>query len=202
MSKELKKIGLRSYNARHMKTLIEQFLQLDRLYWAAAIGGSVLFVLRLGLMVFGLAHDDHQVASDGDHDGHFKLFTIHSLTGFTMMFGWIGLACLKQTGIGAGLSCLAAVAAGILMLLVTGWIFKMAGMLTSKGADFSIQDMVGVEGSVYTKITKNGTGKVHVSVHGVLHELLAVAEDKQEIQSFERIVVVRILDEQTLVVKK
>ncbi|MCB1118099.1 MAG: hypothetical protein KDK50_05930 [Chlamydiia bacterium] len=185
-----------------MDSFIEQFLQSDRLYWAAAIGGSFLFVLRLGLMIFGLAHDDHQSASDGDHDGHFKLFTVHSLTGFTMMFGWIGLACLKQTAIGAGLSCVAALAAGVLMLFITGWIFRLAGMLTSKGADFNIQDMVGVEGQVYTKIAENGTGKVHLSVHGVLHELLAVAEDKQEIKSFERISVVRILDEQTVVVKK
>lgn len=185
-----------------MESMIEQFLQSDRLYWAAAIGGSLLFLLRLCMMLFGLAHDDHQVASDGDHDGHFKLFTIHSLTGFTMMFGWIGLASLKQTAIGPALSCVAALGTGALMLLVTGWIFRTAQKLTSKGANFDIQDMVGVEGQVYTKIGANKTGKVHVSVHGVLHELLAVAEDKQEIQSFERIVVVRILDEQTVVVKK
>ncbi len=174
---------------------------LAKIFWAAAIGGSVLFVLRFLMMIMGMSHDDHQVASDGDHDGHFKLLTVHSLTGFAMMFGWVGLACLKHAAIGPELSCVAAIAAGGAMMAITAVMFKMAAKLTSKGADFDIRDLVGLEGTVYTAIPEGSTGKVHISAHGVIHELLAVSRDKSKIESFKRIQVVGVLDDQTVVVK-
>lgn len=179
--------------------MIKDFLlNSDQMYWALAIGGSVLFALRVLVMVLGLSNDDHQSASDGDQDGHFQLFTIHSLTGFSMMFGWVGLGCLKQTELGPIWSCLAALGAGIIMLFITRSMFRMAGKLTSKGSDFHIEETVGLDAMVYQRIPATGSGKVHVTVNDTLRELLAVSEKNEVIDSFQTVHIKRIINDQTV----
>lgn len=161
----------------------------------------MLFAVRLIMMVLGLASDDHESASDGDQDGHFKLFTVHSLTGFAMMFGWVGLGCFKQTELGSVWSCLIALGAGIVMLFVTKSIFSMADKLTSKGSDFSIEEAIGKEAMVYQRIPAKGTGKIHVTVNNTLRELLAVSAKGEVIDSFLPVHIIRVLNDQTVEVK-
>ncbi|HPE84714.1 MAG: hypothetical protein KDK44_04165 [Chlamydiia bacterium] len=176
-------------------SILEQILLTDKLYWAVALGGSALFVLRLVSMLFGLGDED----SD---DGDFKLLTVHSLSGFAMLFGWIGLACQKEAHLGPGWSCLAALGAGSGMLFLTRWIFIWAGSAVSKGGDFEIKEAIGKQATVYQKIPGTGTGKVQVTVNEVMYELLAVSKENCEIHSFECVDIVDVLDEQTVVVRK
>ena len=93
-------------------------LWIEIIYWAAAIIGGTLFILRLIMMVIGgglgdgdvdIPHDvdipqDIHIAGDihadvsGDHaaaDMSFKLLSVQGLTSFFMMFGLVGLALLK-----------------------------------------------------------------------------------------------------------
>ncbi len=177
-----------------MMSVLEQILLTDKLYWAIALGGSLLFVLRLVVMLFGL--------SDEDHDGDFKLLTIHSLSGFAMMFGWIGLACKNEAHLSAVWSCLAAFGAGSAMLFLTRWIFILAQRATSKGSDFEISEAIGKQATVYQKIPEKGSGKVQVTVNEVMYELLAVSKEGEEINSFECVNIVRAVDDQTVEVKR
>ena len=176
-------------------------IKADQLYWSLAIGGSVLFALRLIMMVFGFTSDDHEMANSDDQDGHFQLFTMHSLTGFAMMFGWVGLGCLQQTALGPGWSCIMALCAGISMLFVTKFIFSLTGKLTSKGSDFHIEEVVGKEAMVYQSIPEKGTGKIHVTVNDALRELLAVSKTGERIDSFQHVQIIRVLNDQTVEVK-
>lgn len=173
-------------------------LESDQLYWSLAIGGSALFVLRLTMMLFGLASDDHETVSD---DSQFELLTMHSLTGFAMMFGWIGLGCLKQTALGPIGSCVMAFLAGIAMLFVTKFIFSVARKLISQGSDFQIQETIGKEAMVYQRIPEKGTGKVHVIVNNSLRELLAVSKTGEQIDSFQHVQIICVLNDQTVEVK-
>lgn len=196
-------------------------------FWGCALFGTVFFALRVAMMVFGGfgAHDmdgghhdgdlhgaGHGVGH-GDADGHhssqlqetdpsFKLFTINTITGFFMMFGWSGLTAYKQFGLGAGLAIPIALAAGLVTMVATAAIFRGALRLQSSGAQFDAAGTVGAKANVYVKIPAGGKGQVQLSHNGVTRTLDALAEDGSEIPSFQGVVVVKAVDSKTVTVKR
>lgn len=180
-------------------------------FWACALFGSTLFLLRLVLSLFGSIAEEfgdisHSEYDDGDvyhsASGSFKIFTIHSISGFLMMFGWVGLACTKQSGYQSSIALLIAFVMGICVMLLTALIFKGASLLVSSGSQFNIQKTIGLVGTVYQYIPAHGQGKVHLVVDGVIRELLAQSVDHMEIESFSIVEVVQVLDHELVVVKK
>ena len=89
----------------------------------AAIGGAFV-LLRLVLMFLGVGTDldgDVDLDIDGAHvdsDVGFQVLSIHSLTSFLMMFGLVGLALYRQTGVSFLTAIGGASAAGIVSLWV------------------------------------------------------------------------------------
>ena len=183
-------------------------------FWCFAIFGTVFFFLRVLLMVLGgfgaedLDHGDLDV--DGDiHSGHgveahhsdrltgsdtaFKLFSLHSITGFFMMLGWVGLACYKQFDLGVTASALAAITAGLATMYVTAMFYKLMLGLASPGASFNIDDIMDKTVTVYLKIPGDGVGKVQFSDKGISRIVEAVSEDKTDIASFESVRVVKVV---------
>lgn len=177
-------------------------------FMLCALGGTLFFVLRVGMMVFagfGAADADGGVQHSDqleETDPAFKLFSINSLTGFFMMFGWIGLAAYKQFQLGAAVSVLAAFAAGALSMAATGLLFKAVLGLQTTGSRFDASKAVGLPGSVYARIAAGGRGQIRVSHEGLTRTLDALAEDGLEIESFANVVVLKALDSKTVVVKR
>jgi hypothetical protein len=174
-------------------------------YLACALAGTALLLFKILLgSVFGDG-DGHSPDGDG-HDGHgseasFQLFSLYSMTGFIMMFGWAGLAALNQYDLGDFLSLVVALTVGLLTSIITAGMLHLTNRLTSHGANFRIEQTIGQTATVYQKIPGAGRGVVQLSVNGVLRELDAVSIDGQEIASFTNVFVEKVLDAKTVLVK-
>ncbi len=171
----------------------------------AAVGG-VMLLCRLVLLVLGIGgHDGADTGPDlaADHggdahaDGHhhdsadagFKLFTIHGLTAFLLMFGLVGLALSRQTSWGLLVALAGASVAGMITMWLIARVFGALGRLQSSGT-LRMDNAVGCEGTVYLTIPAGGTGQVQVKVQDHLREFDATAQDGREIRTGERVRVV------------
>jgi len=178
------------------------------IFWITALFGTVFFLLKTLLSFTGLVSeemDQSNVEPDAlDHgsDNAFKIVSVHSLTGFLMMFGWVGLACLVQYQFSPLFSVFGALIAGLFMMIVTAYIFKFSALLASPGSTFDTEDLVGRSANVYQKIPADGSGKIHIAVDGTLREVNAVSDKKETIPSFTEVKVVKALNQSTVSVRR
>ena len=180
----------------------------DLVFLICAVVGVTLFALRGLLMLFGDLFGGAEEL-DGDGDGHhasiepsFKFLTMHTLTGFLMIFGLLGLGLRQQLDYPFDLALGLAMVAGLFMMLLVAVIFYGASQLTSRGSVFKIGDAVGAAAVVYLRITPDADGKVQLLIGGVTRELGARAPLGVIIESFEHVKVIGVIDEQTVLVQK
>jgi hypothetical protein len=148
-------------------------------------------------------HGDTGHVGDIDHASSalsFKFLSLQGLTAFFMMFGLIGLAILRANvwpiaAIGGGTG------AGLFTVWVMGVLFTALGKLQSEG-NINIKNAVGQQGTVYLTIPSQGSGQVSVTVQGSLKIFDAVSEGKQKIATGEKVKVLNIIDNKTLLVTK
>jgi hypothetical protein len=148
-------------------------------------------------------HGDAGDISDIDHASSalsFKFLSLQGLTAFFMMFGIIGLAILRADlwplfAIGGG------GIAGLLTVWVMGMLFTALGKLQSEG-NINIKNAVGQQGTVYLTIPSQGSGQVSVTVQGSLKIFDAVSEGRKKIATGEKVKVLNIIDNKTLLVAK
>ena len=200
---------------------MENLSTIEVIYWAATIIGSTLFLLRTVLLLVGggfgdsdfdADHDfdidaDHDFDADTDHAGtaadsdfSFKLLSMQGITAFFMMFGLVGLALVKAN-IVIILTLFGATLAGLFSVWVISIIFMKMKGLQSDGT-INIKNAIGQSGSVYLKIPARGTGQVQITIQGALKIFDAISEEKELIKTGEKIRVKRIIDHNTLSVKK
>ncbi len=171
-------------------------LEKETLFWFCALSGSGLFLVQFVLYFIGVDADHGEEGSLHQ----FKWLSKQAITGFLMMFGWVGLACRKELACSPLISAVAGVFAGAFVMFATGFIFKMARKLRSTGTVFSLHEAIGKDASVYQRIPKGGVGKVSISLYEMTHEVDAISLDGEEIGSFTQVQVVKKADEKTLVV--
>ena len=145
---------------------------IDRFYLYCAVIGGTLFLLRSILLFCGLGDDGGADAGDipddpGDGSSpvdDFKVFSLHSLTAFLLMFGLSGYLLLR-----ASCPVAAAVAAslviGTLTMLAIAKMFQASRKLQSDGT-IHLSDAVGATGTVYLTIQPGQSGQVEVTVRG------------------------------------
>ncbi len=180
-------------------TFLQTNLSKDTFYWFCALAGSGMFIIQFVLTLFGIGHDG------ADDHGHFdvqnfKWLTKQTLTGFLMFFGWVGLTCKKEFVMTNTASAACACVGGLIAVVVTAFIFKMAKKLRSPGAVFRIDDAIGKEAYVYQRIPKNGLGKISMSLNNHTHEIDAMAMTHEEISSFTQVQIVKKMDDKILIV--
>lgn len=197
---------------------------IEIIYWAAAIIGGTLFVLRIIMMVIGggLDHGDvdiphdlpHDIPHDvhiggdmhaeaGDHDAadaSFKLLSVQGLTSFFMMFGLVGLALLKSD-FSVVVTVIGATVAGLATVAITGLIFTQMKRLQMEGT-INIKNTVGTQGTVYLTVPQQGTGQVQIIVQGSLKIFDAMSNNKEKIATGEKVQVVGVASGNTLLVEK
>ncbi len=177
-----------------------------QLYWGFALGGSVIFLLRS--LLFFVGFDDGHSHGDVYHDtdtGHgtessFHYLSLTSVSAFIMAFGWAGLAAKEDFHLPPSLTLISALCVGALAMIGTAWLFRLAYRCTSDGATYSLAEIVGKTAEVYERIPATGWGRIQINVGGMLREVRAVSEDKQDIESFKRVQVVRVVDQETVAV--
>ena len=202
-----------------MMALLEQFAGLEKFFFAFAVAGTVLFVVRLILQFLGsgavhhdiggpvdVAQTDVGTADGGDGCGHdaylsFKLLSFQGLTAFFMMFGWVGLAMTRQSGQGPVVSVAAAIAAGLVTVWIISWMFRKAGSLQSSGT-IDLRNAVGHEAEIYLTIPAAGIGKAQVTIQERMRIYNAVSKDKSEIKTGQRVRVTEVTPQEVLVVER
>ncbi len=171
-------------------------MEKEYIFWFCALAGSGVFLIQSILNFSGLGAEDVDDATSQD----FKWLSKQAVTGFLMMFGWIGLAMLYEGGFSFPISTLIAALAGIGSALIVGYLLRLTSLLRSTGTVFDIRDAIGKEASVYQRIPLNGKGKVTISLHEISYELDAVSRESEEIDSFQPVQIIEVSDDNTVVV--
>jgi hypothetical protein len=153
-------------------------MALETLFWSLAIVGTAVFILRATLSVFGigLGHEGdalHPVDAAGT-EGTLQIFSFTSLSAFTTVFGWAGLAALKEFGFTPVVAILCAGLAGLAVMLAVASLFRALFKLEAKGQVYDIHETVGKTGTTYEKIPAGGTGIVQISFSTLDRETLVV----------------------------
>lgn len=165
----------------------------NSLFWFCALLGSGMVIIQFLLSLIGGI--DHEDCSSSETDFvNVKWMSKQAVAGFLMLFGWSALACQNQFHLPSIAILPIAVAAGVIAVLVNGFIFSMARKLHSSGSVFRLEDTVGKEGIVYQEIPRGGMGKISISVHDMTHEVDAVSEHGEELSSFTAVRVVKTND--------
>ena len=92
----------------------------DGLFWFCALAGSGMFLIQFVLFFVGAD------AEDDSSSQNFKWLSKQAVTGFLMMFGWVGLACKKELGYSPLYSTAIALVAGAISMAITAAIFNIA----------------------------------------------------------------------------
>lgn len=173
-------------------------------YGTGLIAGLVTVILGILAMLGmddGDAADalDATDASDTDTDG--GIFSLKSVTGFFLGFGWAGGIALDK---GLGIAIAVAIALVVGALIMAGIVVMMRLMysLRSDGT-MRIQDTVGKVGTVYLSLpaSKAQGGQVTVNFSGRQETFEALNNSQKPVPSGDKIRVLEVIDARTLLVE-
>ena len=169
----------------------------DSLFWFCALSGTALFIIQFALTFIG---GDSFESGESADPSDFKWLSKQTLTGFLMLFGWVGLTCKKEFHLSGSAASGFAFCGGLLSLIISGFLFKTAKKLRSTGTVFYIDDAIGKEAIVYQRISNGGIGKVSFTIHELTHEIDAISYHTEEIPSFSPVKITQKMDDKTVVV--
>ena len=190
-----------------MEAFYSSLSAVQKVFLFCALVGGIIFVLRMILMVIGLGdHDVHDGGLDhvdghGDSDVSFKLFSLHGLTCFFMMFGLVGLGLSRQFWVPDIIAAAIGTVAGLFTFWVIAKLFSSMTKLQSDGT-LKLSNAIGQQGKVYLTIPAEGTGQVQVAFQGRLMIYDAISANKEEIKTGDQIVVIDIAGGNILVVER
>jgi membrane protein implicated in regulation of membrane protease activity len=154
---------------------------IEFIFIGCAVFGSLFFVLMMGLMLIGdifggVVDSAFDTDFSMDTDLSFELFSLQGIAAALMMFGLMGLFVVSATDQEVLAVLSGGMAAGGSLYMVRS---LMKG-ITNLQVDGTMKhsDAIGQTGQVYSRIPKNGTGEIQVSVDGTLRTLEARAKDK------------------------
>jgi membrane protein implicated in regulation of membrane protease activity len=173
-------------------------------FWFIAIPVSLIFLIQ-SIMTFvgGDAGDGIEADFDSNLEGGdtpFQLFSFRNLTNFLLGFSWTGISFYTTVTNQTVLIGIALIV-GVLFVLAFFFIIRQVQKLAENNS-FKITDTIGKSGEVYLTIpaSKQGKGKVLVSVKGSLHELDALT-DGEAIPSGSVVNIIAVENNKLLIVK-
>jgi membrane protein implicated in regulation of membrane protease activity len=149
----------------------------------------------------------HDVGGAHDHVDHdsgalFKVISFRSLVAAIAFFGIAGMAATSanldpftSTGI--------AMLAGAGALYSVGWLFQSMHRMAEEG-NMRIERAVGLPGTVYIPIpgAKSGAGKIQLKLQNRIVELRAVTSEKEKLPTGASVVVVDVINANTVAVER
>ncbi len=168
----------------------------DSVFLGCALIGGGVFVVRTLLQFMGVGGGDNVDGAAGgadhaDSDEGFRVLSLQGISAFCMMFGLVGLALVRQSGVAPPLALLAAAGAGVGTVWVISKMFAVMGRLQSSG-NTDLYRAIGQEGQVYLTVQRGGEGKVQLVVQNRLSVYDARAEDGAELATGRRVRVVAV----------
>lgn len=196
---------------------------LAQIYATVAMTASVILVIQLLMLIFGLGGHSSGFEDHGgfDHSGidhtiehpetgvsplnlfiGLKLFTFRGIVSFLAIGGWTGVTLL-QTDINVFISIIISLLAGLLTAYLIALAFKGAMKLQSSG-NIEMHNALGHTATVYIRIPKNriASGKVTMILQGRFSEFDAMTDSKNDITAGQVVIVTDVLDSGILIVKR
>jgi hypothetical protein len=187
--------------------IFNELVKSGSLFWFCALAGSGMFFIQFIINIFGGADQDNidvgdttDASSNSADVRKFKWFSMQTITGFLMMFGWTAITCQKEFGFQNIPTIGISIASGILAALIIRSIFKNARKLQSFGNSYRIEDAIGKEAYVYQSIPKDGIGKISISLQNFTHEIDAISHNSEALSSFSRVKIIEKKDDNTVIV--
>jgi len=173
-----------------------------QIFYAIGICSLAVLLLQMLLSVFGMGHDGHaDFTTPGDHDSGLGLFSIRTVTGFFVGFGWTGAILLNQ-----GYSIYAAIAGGVAVgagfLFATAFLILNLLRLQSSG-NLDYRNAIGTVGTVYSTIpaAEAGGGQLELVLQGRLMMAEAYTKAAQPLKPGSKARVADLIGQSTLLVE-
>jgi hypothetical protein len=158
--------------------------------------GAIVLVVQIALDLFGGGHS-HDMGGDGPGDG-LDLLSVRSLSAAGVLFGAVGL-WLRALGLPLLLTMPLALLAGAGAALLSAVLTRQMLRLESSGS-LRLENAVGQPGTVYLTIPprRQGFGRVQFALQGRTVELRAVADESSAIPTGAAVIVVSVVDGDTV----
>lgn len=210
----------------------ETLTSFEKIFWYIAVPFSVILLIQLILTFAGMGGSDADVGGgdtdisgldvdedidvDIDTDGGdsadadmndvvptFHFFTIRNFIAFFTMFGWAGIAAIRN-GFSVSGTITIAIAAGLVVMLVVSALFYFISKMQDAGGTLKIRNALGKTGEVYIPILGKGKniGKIQITIQGALREMQAITKGKDDLPTGTVVKVVGALSNSILVVEK
>ncbi len=184
--------------------LLDNLDPLLRIFWYIAIPTSLIFIIQTIMTFFGSdATDGLDADFDGDlesGDSTFQLFSFRNLVNFLLGFSWTGISFYNS--INSILLIFLSIAIGSLFVYMFFAIIRELQKLAEDNS-FDYVETINKSADVYLTIpaNKTGKGKILISIRGSMRELDAMTENETRIPSGAVVKIVRILNENILLVE-
>ncbi len=191
----------------------ENLSLLSKIYWIIAISSTIIFVILLLFSFFG-AEFNSELSGGGDmnagdvHSGDVNIaegfsgfiISFKSIMSFLMMFGWAGILSQSYNLSIIGTLLVAFITGFVALFAVAGLLFFVTRMTQS--GTLKMENAIGKSGQVILKIPpkKQGFGQIQINIQGSLQTLEAVSEEAEEIKSGSNVMVIDLLEDNTLLV--
>ena len=174
----------------------------QQIFALVGIGSTVILVIQMAMMLFGLGDDSDADVDDiddvGDGDG-LALFTVKGIIAMLSITGWTGVIFLG-TEMPTALSYVLAFLCGFATLIIMAYVMRAISGLQSSGT-IEIGNAVGKVGQVYIPIKPNCAGKVNITVQGQYSEFTAISTSGETLSTGSYVRVVAVDEAGTLVVE-
>ncbi len=170
----------------------------EQTFWGIALISTTLFVLQTIIAFTGLEGD---FEAESQRETDFKILSVRSVIAFFTFFSWGGVLVLNA-GMSINLAVWVGMGFGLFALFFVAWIlFKVANMMKARTENLSFA--IGLNGEVFIPIPgkRNGKGKIQIIISQNIKELDAIT-DGAKISTGEKVLIVDILPNNVLVVKK
>ena len=197
-----------------MNELWEGYSALEKVFFCSAVTGGSIFIFWMVLQLLAgtdggldtdasgadVGHGDTHFDDGGGIDPGFKVLSSQGLSSFFTMFGVVGLA-LSRRDVGPVGSAMGGLCGGALMVYAMAMLFGFLMKMQSSGS-LQMKNAVGQEGTVYLKISADGTGQARINMQARLEIFDAISDNKVELTTGTRVKVTRVVSGNTIAVVK
>ena len=171
-------------------------------FWTVSIVGTILFVLQLALNFIGHDIGASDASSDFEIAAEFSVFSVRSVLAFLTLFGWTGIVMLHK-GYILPVAVLVSALTGLAAMISVAYLFYLFFKMQDSGSVFYPHEALGQVADVYLTIPaeKQGIGKIHLTLEGNFRELDAVTEQNLPIATGQKIRIIDVQADNTVVVE-
>ncbi|MBW3629749.1 MAG: hypothetical protein KY464_10680 [Gemmatimonadetes bacterium] len=170
--------------------------EMNVFFVACAIVGACVLVAQVVLGAFGL--DAEAPELDVNVGDALDLWAVRPISAAVAFLGVAGLGALSA-GFGSAVATILGLLAGIIALAATAFLTRQVMALESDGS-LRITGAVGASATVYLPIpaAERGAGKVQLALQGRTVELLAVTRENEPLPRGTQVIVVSVVDPDTV----